>query len=80
MAGLATQMAFVSPNVRAQIIEVSGYQDLIGAYQLQGVPKTVINDRYAIEGSVPEEVFVQHVRRAAELAGEEMERTGATGL
>lgn len=78
MAGLATQMAFVSPNVSAQIIEVSSYQDLIQTYQIQGVPKTVVNDRYAIEGSVPEAVFVEHVRRVAELTEEDMERTGAT--
>jgi len=35
-------------------------------YRVQGVPKTVINDRIEVVGAVPEPRFIQEVLKAVE--------------
>lgn len=67
-------MAIESPLVRAIAVEVSEYPDLIRQYRVNGVPKTVVNDRNEILGSQAEDVFV-----AEALAGfvDEAPATGA---
>lgn len=51
-------MAIESPLVRASAVEVTEYPDLIRQYRVNGVPKTVVNDRNEILGSPAEEIFV----------------------
>lgn len=59
---LAHQMALESDLVQADMIEVSEFPHLAVMYQVQGVPRTVINDTVKIEGAVPEEVLMEHIR------------------
>jgi glutaredoxin-like protein len=65
MMRAAYQMALVSPHVRAETIEVNECPDLADRYQVQAVPLTVINDRVAIPGSVPEQALVEQVVKAS---------------
>jgi glutaredoxin-like protein len=78
MMRLAFQLALTSPHVRAETIEVNEYPELAQRYQVQAVPMTVINDRFAIPGAVGEKDLVDQVlKQAAEgvpAAAEPVER------
>jgi glutaredoxin-like protein len=59
---LAHQMALESDLVQADMIEVTEFPHLAVMYQVQGVPRTVINDTVKIEGAVPEAVLMEHIQ------------------
>lgn len=56
-------MAVESPLVTATAVEVSEFPDLIQRYRVNGVPKTVVNDRNEVIGALPEETFVREALR-----------------
>ena len=64
VAGLAHLMALESERVTADVIEVGEFQDLARAYNVMSVPKTVINDRVQLVGTVTEEVMVERILQA----------------
>ena len=51
-------MAVESSFVTADIIEANEFPDLAEAYQVSGVPKTIINDVAAVMGARREADFV----------------------
>lgn len=57
--------ALVNPNIKGDMIEATEFPDLAVAYSVYAVPKTVINDKFEIEGAVSEEMFVQELLKAA---------------
>lgn len=57
-------MAFQSDLVQADMIEITEFPHLALFYQVQGVPRTVINDRIKIEGAIPEAAMMDWVREA----------------
>lgn len=59
-------MAIASPRVRADIVDLTEFPDLAARYAVQGVPKTIINDRLYFEGALPEPEVVTAVLRAVE--------------
>jgi predicted DsbA family dithiol-disulfide isomerase len=61
-------MAIESALVTSHAVEVSEFPDLIQRYRVNGVPKTVVNDRNEILGAQPESIFVSEALRG--LAGE----------
>jgi len=61
---LAHQLAIENAHITADVVEVSEFIDLAQRYQVQGVPKTVINDRVEFTGALPEPRFVQEVLKA----------------
>jgi len=63
---LANRMAVASPNVSARTIEASEFPELSRMFGVQGVPRTVVNERGAFVGALPEGQFVAAV---LELAG-----------
>jgi len=65
MARAACQMTMANPLVRSEVIEVSEFPDLGERYQVRAVPLTVIDDRIAIPGMVPEAQLVEQVVKAA---------------
>jgi glutaredoxin-like protein len=65
MMRAAYQMALVSEHVRAEAIEVNEFPDLGEKYKVQAVPLTVINERVAIPGAIPERELVEQVVKAA---------------
>lgn len=54
MVHLAHQIAFVNEQVRADMVDASEFPALVERYHVQGVPRTVINERPAFEGALPE--------------------------
>lgn len=60
---LAFRMALASDHITATAVEVSEYGDLIQKYRVNGVPKTVVDDRVEILGGLPEDAFVAEALR-----------------
>jgi glutaredoxin-like protein len=55
MISLANQAAIETPLVKATAIDATEYPDLVRRYNVNGVPKTVINDTAEIMGAASEE-------------------------
>jgi len=66
VARLAHQLAIENEHITADVVEVSEFIDLAQRYRVQGVTKTVVNDRIEIMGAVPEPRFLQEVLKAIE--------------
>ena len=58
MISLANQAAIESDFVTTVAIDATEFPDLVRRYNVNGVPKTVINDARDIMGAAPEEQFV----------------------
>jgi len=65
MASSAVTFAIASSNINATIIEAEEYQDLSQRYDVRGVPRTVINDKEAIEGAVPVGILLDKILEVA---------------
>ena len=59
---LAHRMAAYSDKVVAEAIEANEFPELSMKYQVQGVPRTVINETYAVEGSQPESYLIDGLK------------------
>ena len=64
---LAHQMALESDLVQADMVEATEFPHLSMKYQVQGVPRTVINENTHMEGAYPEMMVLEKIREA--LAG-----------
>lgn len=64
-ASMANRMALASPRVRSLVVEANEYPELADRYQVQGVPRTVVNRSGAFVGALPEAMFVDSVLRLA---------------
>ena len=77
----AFKFAMLNENITADMIEATEFQELSMKYQVQGVPKTVINDdwleedddgdilrypKWTIVGAVPESALLNKVKEALE--------------
>jgi len=62
---LAHQMALESPRIRADMIEIQEFPHLAQRYNVQGVPKIVINEKTSIEGTPPESLLLLHILKAS---------------
>jgi glutaredoxin len=51
---LAHRLAYASPYVTADAVEVTEFPDLRDRYHVMGVPRTVIDGVVSVEGAVPE--------------------------
>ena len=58
MISLANQAAIESPFVSTVVIDATEFPDLVRRYNVNGVPKTVINDTMELMGAAPEEDFI----------------------
>ena len=63
---MAHQLAIENEHITADVVEVSEFIDMAQLYRVQGVPKTVVNDRIEIMGALPEPRFLQEVLKALE--------------
>ncbi len=54
-------MAIENPNIMAAAVEATEFPDLVRRYRVNGVPKTVVDDRIEVLGALPEPMFVQRV-------------------
>jgi hypothetical protein len=67
---LAYQLALESDLVRADGIEATEFPDLASQHRVFAVPKTVINEASYIEGSMPEELFLEEILKAVAPPGD----------
>ena len=58
MISLANQAAIESPFVTAVAIDATEFPDLVRRYNVNGVPKTIINDDTELMGAAPEADFI----------------------
>jgi predicted DsbA family dithiol-disulfide isomerase len=63
---LAHKLAIENEHITADVVEVSEFIDMAQLYRVQGVPKTVVNNRVEFLGAVPEPRFIQEVLKALE--------------
>ncbi len=63
---MAHQFAMENGKIRSSMIDAQEYMELSRQYEVMGVPRIVINDSIALEGAQPEEVFLEHVLKAAQ--------------
>ncbi len=66
MARGVFQMSLVNPHGKAEVIEVNEFPELAKRYNVTAVPLTLIEDRIAIPGAVPEQALVEQVLKAAQ--------------
>ena len=66
MISLANQAAIESPMVSTVAIDATEFPDLVRRYNVNGVPKTVINDSKELLGAAPEDAFVAALTAASE--------------
>lgn len=64
-ASLANRMALASPRVRSVVVEANEYPELSDRFQVQGVPRTVVNRSGAFVGALSEPTFVESVLKLA---------------
>ncbi len=65
-ARAAFQMSIVNPRVKAEVIQADEFPTLAQRYEVRAVPLTVIEDRIAVSGAVPEKALVEQVVKAAQ--------------
>jgi len=63
---LAHRFAFECDSVSADVIEAMEFPFLVNKYGVFGVPKTIINEQTSIEGSLPEDKFLQEILKAVQ--------------
>jgi hypothetical protein len=57
-------MAFANERITAFAVDATEFPDLVRTYRVNGVPKTVVNDRIEILGGIPQDDFVQQALQA----------------
>jgi hypothetical protein len=58
---LAQSFALENPLIQADCIEATEFPDLSSQFRVYAVPKTVINGWASIEGSLPEQFFLDEI-------------------
>ena len=53
-----------SEQITGAMVEVSEFPQLAVRYQVQGVPKTIINDTHGFAGAMPELKVAQEILKA----------------
>jgi len=64
MVHTAHQFAYLNDNIQSDMIDGSEFPDLAWKYEVQGVPRTIINETTVLEGAHPEAVFYLTILRA----------------
>ncbi len=62
---LANRMTLASQLVSARTIEANEFPNLSTRFGVQGVPHTVVNERGAFVGALPEAHFLEAILRVA---------------
>ncbi|MEN8208295.1 MAG: thioredoxin family protein [Candidatus Fermentibacteria bacterium] len=62
-AVLASRMARYSTRVRSEVIEANEFAELSMKFNVQGVPRTVVNSTFFAEGSLPETMMTDALKK-----------------
>jgi len=68
---LAHQFAIENDKVRSDAIEATEFPELTGKYRVHAVPKTVVNGSFSVDGSLPEERFLDEILKGIEPADDQ---------
>ncbi len=68
---LAHALAVASDKVRADMVEAIEFPHLAHKYEVQGVPRIIINETVAIEGAAPEPLLLARLLQAVGLRSKE---------
>jgi hypothetical protein len=63
---LAYQFAIENDHVRSDAIEATEFPEWTARYHVHAVPKTVVNGSFSIDGSLPEEHFLDEILKSIE--------------
>ena len=61
---LAHKFAIATDKITADMVEAIEFPHLSVKYNVRGVPKTVINEEYSVEGAVPENILLEKILEA----------------
>ena len=61
---LGFKLAVASDKVKADMVEATEFPHLAQKYRVMGVPRSVINEEYHIEGAAPEPMVLDKIREA----------------
>ncbi|MGC9132606.1 MAG: protein disulfide oxidoreductase [Candidatus Micrarchaeia archaeon] len=61
---IAHQFAMENIRINASMIEAMEFPELADKYSVMAVPKIVINDSISFEGALPEEFFVEQIKKS----------------
>ncbi|MGC9149679.1 MAG: protein disulfide oxidoreductase [Candidatus Micrarchaeia archaeon] len=61
---IAHQFAMENIRINASMIEAMEFPELADKYGVMAVPKIVINDSISFEGALPEEFFVEQIKKS----------------
>jgi glutaredoxin-like protein len=66
MVRAAHKFAILNPAITADMVEMTEFPQLVQKYDVMGVPKTIINEEFTLEGAYPEKAFSEYVKVAAQ--------------
>ncbi len=66
MVRAAHKFAILNPSITADMVEMTEFPHLVQKYDVMGVPKTIVNEEFSIEGAYPEKAFSEYVKMASE--------------
>ncbi len=61
---LTHKFAIEGESITADMIEVTEFPHLVNRYGVLGVPKIIINEKFSLEGAVPEEEILSQITKA----------------
>jgi hypothetical protein len=59
MVLMAHQFAMANERIHADMVEALEFPELVQKYGVLAVPRTVVNDEHAVNGLLPESLFVE---------------------
>ena len=59
----AHKLALMNENITGEMIEAQTFNDLSNKYNVSGVPKIVINEKYELVGNQPIEKFLEEIAK-----------------
>jgi predicted DsbA family dithiol-disulfide isomerase len=51
-------------NIRADMVEATEFPHFVQRYSVIGVPKSIINEKWFLEGAVPEQMFIDKIKES----------------
>lgn len=66
MVRSAHKFAMLNPSITADMVEMTEFPQLVQKYDVMGVPKTIINEEFSVEGAYPEKAFSEYVKMASQ--------------
>jgi glutaredoxin-like protein len=63
----AHRLAMLNSNIQAEMIEANTFPGVSQQYQVSGVPKIIINEKYELLGNQPMDAFLKEIEKALQI-------------